>query len=202
VSLRMLINLRLANLASDHYASEIHRPKSTVPAVLSWIHSTELVPISFRKDLTELGPIDRASPYLRGGSYLKTETEASLRNVVLKNKQYGVLDNDKKMDNVQKHICTNVSSSQTFRSYLASMKIIFSKKVSTNERRVSLLTFGKRCAVNMKHKLQFTLNIFGEGRCSFVNKFRNTVQQARTNVSSTSFSVCIIYSNHCVNTVY
>jgi hypothetical protein len=33
VSLRMLINLKLANLASDYYASEIHRPKSTVPAI-------------------------------------------------------------------------------------------------------------------------------------------------------------------------
>jgi hypothetical protein len=33
VSLRMIINPRLANLASDHYASEIHQPKSTVPAV-------------------------------------------------------------------------------------------------------------------------------------------------------------------------
>jgi hypothetical protein len=35
VSPRMIISLMLANLASDHYASEIHRPKSTVPAVHS-----------------------------------------------------------------------------------------------------------------------------------------------------------------------
>jgi hypothetical protein len=34
VSLRMHINLRLANLASDRYASEIPLPKSTVPAIL------------------------------------------------------------------------------------------------------------------------------------------------------------------------
>jgi hypothetical protein len=43
----------------------------------------------------------------------------SPKGCVLKNKQDGVLDKDKTMDNVQKHsICTNVPSSQTFRSYL------------------------------------------------------------------------------------
>jgi hypothetical protein len=60
---------------------------------------------------TQLGPIDRASPYL-----LKTETESSLRNVVFLKINRTVLD--KTMDNVKKHnICTNVPSSQTFRSY-------------------------------------------------------------------------------------
>jgi hypothetical protein len=34
---------------------------------------------------TQLGPIDRGSPYLR--LYLKTETESSLRNIVLKTKR-------------------------------------------------------------------------------------------------------------------
>jgi hypothetical protein len=49
-----------------------------------------------------LGPIDRASP----------------KRCVFKNKQDGFLDTDMTMDNVQKHnICTNVPSSQTFRSY-------------------------------------------------------------------------------------
>jgi hypothetical protein len=39
--------------------------------------------------------------------YLKTWTESSLRNVVLKNKQDGVSDKDETMDNVQKHnICS------------------------------------------------------------------------------------------------
>jgi hypothetical protein len=43
----------------------------------------------------------------------------SPKRYVLKNKQDGVLDKGKTMDNVQKHIIsTNVSSSQTFRSYL------------------------------------------------------------------------------------
>jgi hypothetical protein len=50
--------------------------------------------------------------------HLKTEWESSLRNVVLKYKQEGVLDKNKAMDNVQKHnICSNLESSQTFRSY-------------------------------------------------------------------------------------
>jgi hypothetical protein len=43
--------------------------------------------------------------------YLNTETESSLRNVVLKNKQDGALDKDKTLDNVQKHnICTGHGS--------------------------------------------------------------------------------------------
>jgi hypothetical protein len=53
--------------------------------------------------------------------YLKTETETSLRIVVLKYsyKQDGVSDKNRTIDNVQKHnICVNISSSQTFRSYL------------------------------------------------------------------------------------
>jgi hypothetical protein len=33
VSLLTLINLRLANLASDHYASETHQAKSTIPPI-------------------------------------------------------------------------------------------------------------------------------------------------------------------------
>jgi hypothetical protein len=37
--------------------------------------------------------------------YLKTETETSMRNVVLKYKQDGVLDENRTMDNVQKYIC-------------------------------------------------------------------------------------------------
>jgi hypothetical protein len=36
---------------------------------------------------------------------------------VLKYKQDGVLDKDRRMNNAQKHICTNVPSSQTFKSY-------------------------------------------------------------------------------------
>jgi hypothetical protein len=52
--------------------------------------------------------------------YLKTETESSLWNVVFCNiNRKAFLDEDRTMDNVQKHnICTNVPSSQTFRSYL------------------------------------------------------------------------------------
>jgi hypothetical protein len=43
----------------------------------------------------------------------------SLKRCVLKNKLDSVLDKDKMKDNVQKrNICTNVPSSQTFRSYL------------------------------------------------------------------------------------
>jgi hypothetical protein len=42
-----------------------------------------------------------------------------LKRCVLKNKQDGVLDKDKTTENVQIHnICTNVPSSQNFRSYL------------------------------------------------------------------------------------
>jgi hypothetical protein len=48
--------------------------------------------------------------------HLKTETEPSLRNVVFLNKNGGVLDENWRTENVQKHnICTNVPSSQTFR---------------------------------------------------------------------------------------
>jgi hypothetical protein len=52
-------------------------------------------------------------------SYLKTETECSLRNTVFwKNKHDSVLDKDKTMDNVQKrNIFTNVPPSRTLRSY-------------------------------------------------------------------------------------
>jgi hypothetical protein len=47
-----------------------------------------------------------------------SETAFRLRNVVLKYVQDDIVDNDRTMDNVQKHnICTNVPSSQTFRSY-------------------------------------------------------------------------------------
>jgi hypothetical protein len=48
---------------------------------------------------------------------VKTETEPSLRNV-LKYKQDGALDINMTMDNIQRHICTNVPSSENFRSYL------------------------------------------------------------------------------------
>jgi hypothetical protein len=41
----------------------------------------------------------------------------SPKRCVLKNKQAGVLDKDKMMDNIQKQFCTNVPLSQTFRSY-------------------------------------------------------------------------------------
>jgi hypothetical protein len=55
---------------------------------------------------TLLGPFNRASPYLR-------------------TKQDGVLDKDKTMDNVQKHnIFTNILSSRTFRSFLASVMVL------------------------------------------------------------------------------
>jgi hypothetical protein len=51
--------------------------------------------------------------------YLKMETESSLRNAVLKYKQDNILDKTWTRDNVQKHnICTNVPSSQAFRSYV------------------------------------------------------------------------------------
>jgi hypothetical protein len=51
--------------------------------------------------------------------YLKTETIQSPKRCVLKYNQDGVLDKNRTMDNVQKHnICTNLTSSQTFRSYL------------------------------------------------------------------------------------
>jgi hypothetical protein len=41
--------------------------------------------------------------------YLNTERESSLRNVVLKYKQDGVLDKNRKMDNIQKHnICKSI----------------------------------------------------------------------------------------------
>jgi hypothetical protein len=51
--------------------------------------------------------------------YLKTETEPSLRNLAFwKINRAVFLDKDRTMDNVQQHnICTNVPSSQTFRSY-------------------------------------------------------------------------------------
>jgi hypothetical protein len=48
----------------------------------------------------------------------------SPKRCVLKNKQDGFLDKDRTMDNVQKHNnCTNVPSSQTFRSYRHNMMI-------------------------------------------------------------------------------
>jgi hypothetical protein len=47
-----------------------------------------------------------------------SEIRFSLRNVVLKNKQEGVLDKNRPMDDVLNHnICANVSSSQTCRCY-------------------------------------------------------------------------------------
>jgi hypothetical protein len=50
--------------------------------------------------------------------YLRTGTQSSLRNVVLKNKQDIFLKIDKTMDNVQKpNTCSNIPLSQTFRSY-------------------------------------------------------------------------------------
>jgi hypothetical protein len=68
---------------------------------------------------TQLGPIDRASPYLWTSCIdwaklnrfdLKMETESSLRNVVFwKINRTVFLDEDRMMD--------NVPSSQTFRSY-------------------------------------------------------------------------------------
>jgi hypothetical protein len=50
--------------------------------------------------------------------YLKMETESSLWNVVFCNiNRMMFLDKDRTMDNVQKHnICTDVPSSQSFRS--------------------------------------------------------------------------------------
>jgi hypothetical protein len=67
-----------------------------------------------------MGPSTRHWALL-GGFYMKTETESSLRNVVFCNiKRKVFLDKDKRMDNVEKHIFTNVPSSQTFRSYLLS----------------------------------------------------------------------------------
>jgi hypothetical protein len=52
--------------------------------------------------------------------HLKMETESNLRNVMFwKINRTVFLDKGRKMDNVQKHnICTNVPSSQKFRSYL------------------------------------------------------------------------------------
>jgi hypothetical protein len=48
--------------------------------------------------------------------YLKTETESSLQNIVFwKINRMVFLDKDRTMDNVQKHIFTNVPLSQTFR---------------------------------------------------------------------------------------
>jgi hypothetical protein len=42
--------------------------------------------------------------------HLKTDTESSLRNVVLKYKQAGVLYENKTTDNIQKYnICTSIS---------------------------------------------------------------------------------------------
>jgi hypothetical protein len=50
---------------------------------------------------TQLGPIDRASPYLRTLYFVN------------------ILNKDETMDNVQEYnICTNLPSSQTLRSYL------------------------------------------------------------------------------------
>jgi hypothetical protein len=57
---------------------------------------------------TQLGPVNRASPYLR-----TTDRIQSPKRCVLKDKQGGVLDKDKTMDSVQKrNICTNVPLSQ------------------------------------------------------------------------------------------
>jgi hypothetical protein len=51
------------------------------------------------------------------------KAESSLRNTVLKRKQDGALDKDRKLDNVQKrNICITVTSSQTFRSSLLVLK--------------------------------------------------------------------------------
>jgi hypothetical protein len=44
-----------------------------------------VVYLCLQEKITQLGPIDRASPYL-----WETETESSLRNVVLKYEQEGV----------------------------------------------------------------------------------------------------------------
>jgi hypothetical protein len=65
---------------------------------------------------TQLGPLDRASPYLRLG----IETESNLRNIMFwKLNRTVFLDIDWTMDNIQKHnIYTNVPSSHTFRSCL------------------------------------------------------------------------------------
>jgi uncharacterized membrane protein (Fun14 family) len=51
--------------------------------------------------------------------YLKMEIKSSFRNVVFRKiNRTAFLDKYRTMDNVQKHnICTNVPSSQTFRSY-------------------------------------------------------------------------------------
>jgi hypothetical protein len=84
---------------------------------------------------TQLGPIDRASPYLRTSIdwarmkrfYLKTGTESSLRKVAFWKIIRHFLDKDKTMDNVRKHnIRTNVTSSQTSGSYYQSFH--FSEK--------------------------------------------------------------------------
>jgi hypothetical protein len=61
----------------------------------------------------QLGPVDRVSPYLpENGDRIQCP-----KRCVLKYKQDDVLDENRTMDNVQKYnICTNVPSSQTFRS--------------------------------------------------------------------------------------
>jgi hypothetical protein len=100
-------------------------PKNTVLSIFRNNVSETGFCLRLQVKYTKLGPIDRASPYLPSSIdwaqlsryYLKTETESSLRNIVFWDyKQECVLDENSTMDNVQKHIYTNVSSSQTFRS--------------------------------------------------------------------------------------
>jgi hypothetical protein len=62
--------------------------------------------------------------------YLKTETKFSLRNVFCNRNRRVFLDKGRTIDNIQKYnICTNVQSSQTFRSYLLLIYSILSAKL-------------------------------------------------------------------------
>jgi hypothetical protein len=83
---------------------------------LDIINCPVLYPISGRPEIGA-SSIDWAQ---KSRFYLKTETESSFPHAVFfKYKEDGVLDKSRTMGHVQKHnICTNVISSQTFRSYL------------------------------------------------------------------------------------
>jgi hypothetical protein len=63
--------------------------------------------------------------------YLRREIQSSLRNAVLKYKQDNILNKAETMDNVQEcNNCTNLPSSQTFRSLIQYLSIISSWRLS------------------------------------------------------------------------
>jgi hypothetical protein len=111
----------------------IHRPvfisKHRPLLYLKKIVSETAIYLHLSVKPTQLGPIPISSPDIGNNSidsaqmsrfYLKAETESNFRNVVFRKINRTVfLDNDRTMDNVQKHNnCTDVQLSQNFISYI------------------------------------------------------------------------------------